>query len=215
MHVTNSTDNYVFLKVKTTNCSKYWVQPHIAIVSPHSTFVILVNMQAQKEAPVDNQCKDKFLLQSVIINPESTFKDITNDMFEKESGNIVDEYFFKVAYVSSPQPLHAIEQEVSDGRSLPKPSAADNGILNATAGLNRNSVMHFQTSSTPDETQYLLTQAKALIYRLIDERDFTNYVNNKLRRETDSLRREMSIIGDGVLRVANHPFIPRNKQKID
>ncbi|KAH9616406.1 hypothetical protein KSS87_013733 [Heliosperma pusillum] len=173
-------------------------------------------MQAQKKAPADNQCKDKFLLQSVIIDPKSTFKDITNDMFEKESGNIVEEYFLKVAYVSSRQPLPAIEQEeVSNGRSTLKPFVADNGILNATTDLDSNYAMHFQASRALDETLSVLTQAKALIYRLIEERDFTNYVNNKLRRETDSLRREMSIIGDRVLRVPNPPFIPENKRKID
>ena len=37
-------------------------------------------MQAQKEAPPDMQCKDKFLLQSVIANDGATVKDITPEM---------------------------------------------------------------------------------------------------------------------------------------
>lgn len=37
-------------------------------------------MQAQKEAPSDMQCKDKFLLQSVVASPGTTTKDITPDM---------------------------------------------------------------------------------------------------------------------------------------
>lgn len=37
-------------------------------------------MQAQKEAPPDMQCKDKFLLQSVVTNPGTTAKDITPEM---------------------------------------------------------------------------------------------------------------------------------------
>lgn len=40
----------------------------------------LVTMQAQKEAPPDMQCKDKFLLQSVIVSPRTTAKDITPEM---------------------------------------------------------------------------------------------------------------------------------------
>ena len=36
-----------------------------------------VTMQAQKEAPPDMQCKDKFLLQSVKTNDGATPKDIT------------------------------------------------------------------------------------------------------------------------------------------
>ena len=37
-------------------------------------------MQAQKEAPPDMQCKDKFLLQSVVASPGATTKDITPEM---------------------------------------------------------------------------------------------------------------------------------------
>lgn len=39
-----------------------------------------VTMQAQKEAPPDMQCKDKFLLQSVKTNDGASPKDITADM---------------------------------------------------------------------------------------------------------------------------------------
>lgn len=39
-----------------------------------------VTMQAQKEAPADLQCKDKFLVQSVTVSPGSTVKDITAEM---------------------------------------------------------------------------------------------------------------------------------------
>jgi len=41
---------------------------------------MLVTMQAQKEMPLDMQCKDKFLLQSVITSPGATAKDITPEM---------------------------------------------------------------------------------------------------------------------------------------
>jgi hypothetical protein len=37
-------------------------------------------MQAQKEAPPDMQCKDKFLLQSVKANDGVTAKDINAEM---------------------------------------------------------------------------------------------------------------------------------------
>lgn len=40
----------------------------------------VVTMQAQKEAPPDMQCKDKFLLQSVVAPDGSTTKDITPEM---------------------------------------------------------------------------------------------------------------------------------------
>lgn len=37
-------------------------------------------MQAQKEAPLDMNCKDKFLLQSVTASPGAATKDITPEM---------------------------------------------------------------------------------------------------------------------------------------
>lgn len=42
--------------------------------------VLVVTMQAQKEAPPDMQCKDKFLIQSVIAPNGATAKDITPEM---------------------------------------------------------------------------------------------------------------------------------------
>lgn len=41
---------------------------------------VLVTMQAQKEAPPDMQCKDKFLLQSVVTGAGATVKDISPEM---------------------------------------------------------------------------------------------------------------------------------------
>lgn len=39
-----------------------------------------VTMQAQKEAPPDLQCRDKFLLQSVRIDDGVSAKDVTAEM---------------------------------------------------------------------------------------------------------------------------------------
>ncbi len=39
-----------------------------------------VTMQAQREAPPDMQCKDKFLVQSVIAPPGTLAKDVTQDL---------------------------------------------------------------------------------------------------------------------------------------
>ncbi|RRT54023.1 hypothetical protein B296_00031678 [Ensete ventricosum] len=66
--------------VKTTNPKKYCVRPNTGVVLPRSTCDVAVTMQAQKEAPPDMQCKDKFLLQSVIAENGVTTKDITSEM---------------------------------------------------------------------------------------------------------------------------------------
>ncbi|GAU20742.1 hypothetical protein TSUD_231570 [Trifolium subterraneum] len=66
LQLSNKTDSYVAFKVKTTNPKKYCVRPNTGVVLPRSTCDVIVTMQAQKEAPPDMQCKDKFLLQSTM-----------------------------------------------------------------------------------------------------------------------------------------------------
>jgi len=43
-------------------------------------FHFAVTMQGRKEAPLDMQCNDKFLLQSIAARPGATTKDITPKM---------------------------------------------------------------------------------------------------------------------------------------
>jgi len=89
-------------------------------------------MQALEEAPPDMQCKDKFLLQTIVARPGSTTKDITSDMvqttdndhniicptlhilivflshcmkFNKDSGYEVKEFKFRAVCVAPPPNL--------------------------------------------------------------------------------------------------------------
>ncbi|VVB16721.1 unnamed protein product [Arabis nemorensis] len=60
---------------------------------------VIVTMQAQKEAPFDMQCKDKFLIEGVIASPEVTAKEVTREMFNKEAGHTVEETKLRVTYL--------------------------------------------------------------------------------------------------------------------
>ncbi|KAL5554259.1 hypothetical protein UlMin_041660 [Ulmus minor] len=91
LQLSNKTDSYVAFKVKTTNPKKYCVHPNTRVVLPRSTCDVIVTMQAQKEAPSDMQCKDKFLLQSFKVNDGTNAKDINVEMFNKEAGHMVEE----------------------------------------------------------------------------------------------------------------------------
>ncbi|XWS77250.1 hypothetical protein CRYUN_Cryun01aG0245100 [Craigia yunnanensis] len=130
LNLYNKTDNYVAFKVKTTNPKKYCVRPNTGVVLPRSTSNVIVTMQAQNEAPSDMQCKDKFLLQSVIASPGAAPKDITPEMFNKESGHHVEECKLSVVYVAPPRPPSPV-QEGSEEGSSPRASVSDNGSLNA------------------------------------------------------------------------------------
>ncbi|XVF73435.1 hypothetical protein PTKIN_Ptkin12aG0201600 [Pterospermum kingtungense] len=108
MQLTNKTETYVAFKVKTTNPKKYCVRPNSGIVLPGSSCYVTFTMQAQKEAPPEMKCRDKFLIQSVVVPYGATSKDITRKMFDKEYGRVVEEFELFVSYIpanpSSPVP---------------------------------------------------------------------------------------------------------------
>ncbi|XP_074317396.1 vesicle-associated protein 1-2-like [Silene latifolia] len=175
LQLSNKTENYVAFKVKTTNPKKYCVRPNTGVVSPRSTCDVVVTMQAQKEAPADLQCKDKFLLQSVIAPHGVTVKDITPEMFSKEAGHVVEECKLKVVYVS-PQPPSPVPEGEEEGGS----PRADNGHLSGVESL------------AACDSQDRSTEAKALIAKLTEEKKAAIQQNNKLRQELELLKREAS-----------------------
>ncbi|PPD73233.1 hypothetical protein GOBAR_DD29835 [Gossypium barbadense] len=101
IQLTNKTDQYVAFKVKTTSPKKYCVRPNTGIVKPKSTYDFTVTMQAQRVAPPDLICKDKFLIQSTVIPFGTAEEDITSDRFSKESGKHIEEKKLKV-FLTSP-----------------------------------------------------------------------------------------------------------------
>ncbi|OEL28014.1 Vesicle-associated protein 1-1 [Dichanthelium oligosanthes] len=135
LRLTNRADRTVAFKVKTTSPRKYCVRPNNGVVPPRSSCTVIVTMQAQKVAPPDLQCKDKFLVQSVVVS-----HGITSQMFVKEGGNVVEEVKLKVAYVMPPEPPSEIAEE-HDGLErilVPMQRIVDNG--RSTSELSSGSV---------------------------------------------------------------------------
>lgn len=189
LQLSNKTDHHVAFKVKTTNPKKYCVRPNTGMVSPRSTCDIIVTMQAQKEFPPDMQCKDKFLLQSVIATHGASVKDITPEMFSKEAGHVVEECKLRVIYVSPPQPPSPVPEGSEEGGS-PRGSVSDNGHFSGSESAT--------ASRAFGESQEKPTEAKALIAKLTEEKNAAIHQNNKLRQELDLLRREASKSQGGV-----------------
>ncbi|KAI6707348.1 hypothetical protein NL676_010310 [Syzygium grande] len=189
LQLSNKTDSYVAFKVKTTNPKKYCVRPNTGIVLPRSTCDVIVTMQAQKEAPADMQCKDKFLLQSVKVNDGTTAKDITAEMFNKESGNVVEECKLRVVYVAPPQPPSPVPEGSEEGSS-PRGSVSDNGNINGSEVAS--------VTRSYDELQDKSVEARALIKKLTEEKNNALQQSNKLRQELELLRREGSKSQGGI-----------------
>ncbi|XP_010538476.1 PREDICTED: vesicle-associated protein 2-1-like [Tarenaya hassleriana] len=111
LKVANKTEHYVAFKVKTTSPKKYFVRPNTGVIQPWDSCIIRVTLQAQREYPLDMQCKDKFLLQSTIVPPHTDVDELPQDTFTKEGGKTY-ECKLKVSYVS-PSSRHVTFENVT------------------------------------------------------------------------------------------------------
>ncbi|PAN39295.1 hypothetical protein PAHAL_7G233900 [Panicum hallii] len=193
MQLTNRTDDYIGFKVKTTSPKKYCVRPNSGIVPPRSTSDVIVSMQAQKEAPPDMQCKDKFLVQSVIVAEGTSAKDITGDMFTKGSGNVVNEVKLRVVYVPPPKPPSPVREGSEEGSS-PRHSLSDGSNLNYQEMQTRESddPPSLAAVKAQKDQEGFTSETSALISKLTEERNSAIQQNNKLRQELDLVRRDLS-----------------------
>ncbi|KAK8654578.1 hypothetical protein V6N13_128537 [Hibiscus sabdariffa] len=178
MQLTNRTEKYVAFKVKTTNPKKYCVRPNSGIVLPGSSCNVSVTMQAQKEAPPD-QCRDKFLVQSVIAPDGSTNKDITPEMFNKEDGRVVKEFKMRVIYIPANPPSPV--PEGSEEGTPPRSSSLENGIQNFE-----------EVSRSLEDTKEKSSEAWSAISKLTDEKASALQQNQRLRQELEMMRKDIS-----------------------
>ncbi|XP_051177028.1 cysteine-rich receptor-like protein kinase 44 [Lolium perenne] len=125
--LTNRTDHHIAFKVKNNVPSKYIVHPKICVVPPRSTIYVQVTMRAQSQAPPDMQLRDRFCVQSVVVRRGTTTEDLTQHMFQKSAGNVVDEVNLKVVYMQPP-PV-AVGEGSEEGTSS-RPSCSDGGNIN-------------------------------------------------------------------------------------
>ncbi|GFP97910.1 vesicle-associated protein 1-3 [Phtheirospermum japonicum] len=170
----NKTDQYVAFKVKTTNPKKYCVRPNAGIVLPNSVCSVTVTMQAPKESPSDMQCRDKFLVQSVIAPNGATNKD-----FNREDGKVVDEFRLRVIYIPAnpPSPVpEGDEEATSPGTS----SAEDEINKPALSEVARSLKQPMGNSSSESWT--------ALVSKLNEEKDSIIKQNQKLVSELEFMR---------------------------
>ncbi|XP_049385693.1 vesicle-associated protein 2-2-like [Solanum stenotomum] len=135
VHIANITDQYVAFKVKTTSPKKYCVRPNIGVIKPKSTYDFTVTMQAQRTAPSDMQCKDKFLIQCTVVPFGTNEEEIPPSMFNKDNGKYIDECKLKVVLVSPPQspvlqPANGISKQGASIETLMQQEKFPSGVEN-------------------------------------------------------------------------------------
>lgn len=159
LQLVNNTENYVAFKVKTTSPKKYCVRPNTGVVSPRGTCDVTVTMQAQREAPPDMQCKDKFLVQSVVAPVGLQQQELSQDLFNKESGKEVFEAKLRVIYVSPPQPPSPVPESADEGlspRSSPNVENGDRGF--------------FESGKDAGDLKAKLAETRSQVARLTEEK---------------------------------------------
>ncbi|XP_019084034.1 PREDICTED: vesicle-associated protein 1-3-like [Camelina sativa] len=176
MQLTNKTTQCVAFKVKTTSPRKYCVRPNTGVVLPGDSCNVTVTMQAQKEAPLDMQCKDKFLVQTVIVSDGTSSKDVLAEMFTKEAGRVIEE--LRVVYIPA-NPPSPVPEGSEEGNS-PRPSLNDFPSHND------------DVSRTFEETNEKSSEAWSMISKLTEEKTNAIQQSQQLRRELEMLTKESS-----------------------
>ncbi|GAV79735.1 LOW QUALITY PROTEIN: Motile_Sperm domain-containing protein, partial [Cephalotus follicularis] len=160
----------IFFQVKIASPKKYCVRPNTGIIKPKATCDFTVTMQAQQVAPQDLECKDKFLI-STVVPFGTTEEDITSDMFAKDSGKFIEDMKLRVVLVipaRSPVLLpinRELKQETCHETSMQKDRVL-NGVKNfcpphrATGNVER-----FEAAMDTDE----LIATKCLEARLAED----------------------------------------------
>ncbi|KAJ0446292.1 putative major sperm protein (MSP) [Helianthus annuus] len=99
VHLSNISDEYVAFKVKTTSPKRFCVRPNSGIISPKSACDFTVTMQGLRSPPSEVECKDKFLIQSTVVDAATKEEDVTLELFSKRSGKYVEEKKLRVVLV--------------------------------------------------------------------------------------------------------------------
>ncbi|XP_052135644.1 cysteine-rich receptor-like protein kinase 44 [Oryza glaberrima] len=104
LQLTNQTDYFIAFNTK-ANQKKYSTQPNKGTIAPWSSCYVTVTMKAQETAPPYLQCHDMFVVQSTRVNEdlEPEPEDITEELFKKTMGKVVDEEKLPIVYVALPQ----------------------------------------------------------------------------------------------------------------
>ncbi|XP_076941144.1 uncharacterized protein LOC143610588 [Bidens hawaiensis] len=110
--------------VKTTSPKRFCVRPNSGIISPKSACDFTVTMQGLRSPPSEVDCKDKFLIQSTVVDAGTKEEEVTLELFAKGSGKYIEEKKLRVVLVAkedSPSEEHknkVLEKEPSNESSV-------------------------------------------------------------------------------------------------
>ncbi|XP_051211700.2 uncharacterized protein [Lolium perenne] len=88
LQLSNPRDDYIAFYIQTSS-RQYCIEPNKGIVLPQSKSNVIITLQAQKE-PRHLMYKDDFLVRCIVVNDDLRAENITKDMFDEKSSEMVD-----------------------------------------------------------------------------------------------------------------------------
>jgi len=108
LKLANNNAGPVAFKVKTTAPKQYCVRPNSGVIKPNDAVEVQVLLQAMKEdPPLDARCRDKFLVQSVLVdNSEESNVATLWSSVEKTSKGAIQEQKIRVQFLPAGESTH-------------------------------------------------------------------------------------------------------------
>ncbi|KAM0869277.1 hypothetical protein ACQ4PT_040785 [Festuca glaucescens] len=123
LELTNVTNDFTAFAIQTTSPLPYCIQPKKDIVAPRSKYKVNITLQPLEKAPQDWQYIGDFIVRSTKVNDSLMSENITEDIFHKEEGKLVDEVNLTVTYKAEVPKLNVSLRSliISDTISLHSP----------------------------------------------------------------------------------------------
>ncbi|CBI26121.3 hypothetical protein VitviT2T_006383 [Vitis vinifera] len=200
IHLVNKSDQYLAFKVKTTSPKRYCVRPNTGVVKPNAECDVMVTMQAQRVAPPDMQCKDKFLIQSTVVPYGTTETDIRSDMFAKDSGKYLEEKKLRVVLIGpahSPVllPLNGLLKQDPCHENFSQKDQLLSGVENTPpAHVVAKDVEGFKTAKVTDESR-AAKDVESRPAEDVDELKLTNDIaKENLAKDIEELNSKLNVV---------------------
>ncbi|KAK1660341.1 hypothetical protein QYE76_048500 [Lolium multiflorum] len=122
LQLTNGTNAFIAFSIQTTSPLPYCIQRNQDIVAPRSKYSVNITLQPLENAPHDKHTGN-FIGRSTKVNGSLISEDITDGIFNREEGKLVDEVNLTITYKAEvPQMDVSLESLIiSDTRSLHGP----------------------------------------------------------------------------------------------
>lgn len=101
LQLTNERDDQIGFDIQATNpFYEYKIEPNKGMVPPHSECNVIITLEAQQKAPQGMMRMDQLTVRMAVVEESLMAKDITPDMFDGETGNMVDEVDLAVVFAT-------------------------------------------------------------------------------------------------------------------